>query len=74
LKSGRIIIAEESITISGWGSELASQLYENIFSILKTPIMRIGAEDCPIPSSKSQEYKVLPQSKDIITAIKELLQ
>ena len=73
LKSGRIIIAEESIKTSGWGSELSSQLYENIFSNLKKPIMRIGAEDSPIPSSKFQENKVLPQSKDIELGIKELM-
>ena len=35
--------------------------------------MRIGAEDSPIPSSKSQENKVLPQSKDIELGIKELM-
>ena len=56
--SGQVIIVEEGIRTSGWGSELASMIYENSFSSLKSEIKRIGALDLPIPSSKSIENTV----------------
>ncbi len=72
-ESGRIIIAEEGVRTSGWGAELASQIYEDSFDYLKKPIIRIGSKEFPIPSAKSLEDSVLPQSHDIEAAITKLL-
>lgn len=73
LKSKRVVIAEESPRTSGWGAELASQIYENAFQALNLPIVRIGAKDCPIPSSKDLEKETLPQTEDIKKSIYKLL-
>ncbi len=71
--SGQVIIVEEGIRTSGWGSELASIIYEKSFSSLKSEIKRIGALDLPIPSSKSIENTVLPQKNTIKNNILEFL-
>jgi pyruvate/2-oxoglutarate/acetoin dehydrogenase E1 component len=68
-ESKKLIIAEEAVCTSGWGAELASQVYENTFKLLLKPIQRIGAQESPIPSSKFLEEKVLPQASDIEAAI-----
>jgi len=68
-RSGRIVIAEEGVRTSGWGAELASQIYEIAFDALVKPIGRVGAKDLPIPSSKPLEDEVLPQVSDIEAAI-----
>ena len=74
-ESRRLIIAEEAVRSFGWGAELASQLYEDAFNILLTPIQRIGAKEFLIPSSKSLEEKILPQVSDIEALIyKQLAQ
>jgi pyruvate/2-oxoglutarate/acetoin dehydrogenase E1 component len=64
-ESGRVIIVEEGIKTSGWGAEMASQINERAFDKLKKAIVRIGAKEFPIPSSKTLEEKVLPQIHDI---------
>jgi pyruvate/2-oxoglutarate/acetoin dehydrogenase E1 component len=69
--SGRVIIAEEGVRISGWGAELASQIYENSFGDLVKPIKRIGTKEVPIPGSRALEDQVLPQVTDIEAAIYE---
>jgi len=69
--SGQVIIVEEGIRTSGWGSELASIIYEISFSSLKSEIKRIGALELPIPTSKSIENTVLPQKNTIINNILE---
>jgi pyruvate/2-oxoglutarate/acetoin dehydrogenase E1 component len=71
--SGKVLIVEEGIKSSGWGSEVASLLTENIFHELKMPIERIGASDTPIPSSRILEDHVLPQVDDIEFAINKLM-
>lgn len=72
-KSGRAIIVEESIVTGGWGAELSSQITENLFNDLKTPVARVGAKESPIPSSKTQEMDILPQVSDIVKNIKKIL-
>jgi pyruvate/2-oxoglutarate/acetoin dehydrogenase E1 component len=64
-ESGRVIIVEEGIKTSGWGAEMASQINEKVFHKLKKPIVRIGALEVPIPSSKTLEEEVLPQVHEI---------
>lgn len=68
-KSKRVVIVEEGIRAFGWGSEIASLLYENTFDILLKPIVRVGAKEFPIPSSRLLEEQVLPQTADIMMAI-----
>lgn len=68
-RSGRVVIAEESVLTSGWGAELASQVYEAGFGVVSKPIGRIGAKEIPIPGSRALEDEVLPQIKDIEAAI-----
>jgi len=68
-KSGRVVITEEGVRTSGWGAELASQLYEVAFGALVKPIERVGAKELPIPSSRPLEDQVLPQVADIEAAI-----
>ena len=68
-QSGRVVIAEEGVRTSGWGAELASQIYEAAFGDLGKPIGRVGAREVPIPSSGPLENQVLPQIADIEAAI-----
>ncbi len=68
-KSGRVVIAEEGVRTSGWGAELACQVYEAAYDALLKPIQRVGAEELPIPSSRPLEDQVLPQVADIEAAI-----
>jgi pyruvate/2-oxoglutarate/acetoin dehydrogenase E1 component len=68
-RTGKVVIVEESVRTSGWGAELACQITEKAFGYLKKPIVRVGAKELPIPSSKLLEDKILPQIIDIEEAL-----
>jgi len=64
-----IIIIEESPKSFGWGSEIVACLAENGLAGGKS-IVRVGADESPIPSSTLLENKMLPSIGDIIDKIK----
>lgn len=65
-----IIICEESIKTSGWGSEVSCQIRESKYVCNNVNILRIGSLPYPIPASKKLESMVLPQVNDIIKVVK----
>ena len=66
-----IITFEESPKSFGWGSEIIAYLVENGLAGKKN-IMRIGAEEFPIPSSSKLETDVLPGKGDINSFLKSV--
>jgi pyruvate dehydrogenase E1 component beta subunit len=72
-KTGRLIIAHEAHRSVGVGAEIASLVQEHAFDYLDAPIVRVGAMDIPIPSSKPLEDVVLPGAAQILAAIKQVV-
>ena len=64
-----IIIIEESSKSFGWGSEIVAYIAENKFAEGKS-IVRVGADEIPIPSSILLEKNILPSIGNIIDEIK----
>ena len=71
-KTGRVLIVEEACRTGGVGAEISALIAEYCLDVLEAPILRVAAADVPIPSSLELEKYVLPQSDDILKAIKEL--
>ncbi len=71
-KTGKVIIAHEAARNCGFGAELAARAAEEAFHYLDAPVRRVGGKDCPVPYCKDLEEEVLPQKKDIESAIREL--
>lgn len=65
-----VILIEESPKSYGWSSEIVSYMAEAGVADGKK-IVRIGAEETPIPSSTLLEKKVLPSINKIISVIKK---
>ena len=72
-KTGRLLVVHEAVKRSGYGAEIASIVAEKGFSYLKAPIKRLGGHPVPIPNNKTLESAAVPQVKDIIFEIKELI-
>lgn len=70
-KTGRVIIAHEAPKTLGFGAEIASQIYENCFYHLETPIIRVTGLDTPFPNCHEKEY--LPDKDKVKHAIKEII-
>jgi 2-oxoisovalerate dehydrogenase E1 component len=71
-KTGKLLIAHEAARNCGFGAELAARAAELAFHYLDAPVMRIGSEDCPVPYCKTLEDEVLPQKKDLESAMRAL--
>ena len=67
-----IIFIEESPVSYGWSSEIVAYLTE-IGSLDNKNVIRIGAEELPIPSAIQLEEEVLPSKKYIFYRIQQLL-
>ena len=65
----RLLIIDTGHKIMGVGSEILSQVQENLFKILKSPIKRLGMPDHPTPSSRGYMKNIYPNSYKICKII-----
>ncbi|MFH1953202.1 MAG: alpha-ketoacid dehydrogenase subunit beta [Pseudomonadota bacterium] len=71
-KTHRLVIAHEAVKSFGIGAEISAAVCEEIMDELDAPVMRVGAPYVPVPFSLEKAY--LPNSGDIIAAVKKTLE
>jgi len=64
-KTKRAIIVEEDHKTGGYGAQIASEIATECFYHLDAPILRIAAEDVPIPYNRKLELASIPTPKKI---------
>jgi 2-oxoisovalerate dehydrogenase E1 component len=72
VKTGRLLIVDESFAPCGVGAEIAAQLAERGFDELDAPIRRINGAHTPTPYSPPLEAAVVPSAEIIAKAIRDL--
>ncbi len=70
-KTGRVVISHEAHRRAGPGAEIAAVLAEEAIEYLDGPILRVGADNVPLPYSPELEQSVLPGVEDIVRAAKK---
>src|SRR3954467_3827373 len=71
-KTNRVLIVHEDTRTGGVAGEITARINENAFEWLDAPILRVTAADVPLPYSPPLEDYVLPQTLDIVTALRRL--
>ena len=71
-KTGRCIIVNEGNRTCGVAAEIIARINETVFEFLEAPIKRITGFDIPYPYFQVEEH-FLPESDEIVTAIKETI-
>jgi 2-oxoisovalerate dehydrogenase E1 component len=71
-KTNRVVIAHEDQLTCGFGAELAARIADELFAHLDAPVRRVAALDTPVAYYPDLEEEILPQSADVLKAIREL--
>ena len=72
-KTNRLVILEEAWPFGSVASEITYQVQENAFDYLDAPIQRITTADTPAPYSPVLLAEWLPNSNDVIKAVKKVM-
>ncbi len=72
-KTHRVLIAHEGHARCGFGADLAAQIQERCFDDLDAPVLRLCADDTPIPFAENLESATLPSAERIAARAMELL-
>ena len=54
-KTGRMVVVHEASTYMGIGAEIAAAVSESCFSVLRAPVLRVGAYNLPYPPAKVED-------------------
>jgi len=69
-RTGRAVVANEAPAMGGLGSELSARISQDCFNELSGPVVRVDGLDTPIPFSDELEQLVLPDTADVVSAIR----
>jgi 2-oxoisovalerate dehydrogenase E1 component beta subunit len=72
-KTNRLLIVHEDTRTGGIAGEITARVSETCFEWLDAPILRVTAADVPLPYSPPLEDYVLPQTSDIVRAVRRLV-
>lgn len=72
-KTGRCVVASQSISIASFTGEIASAIMEQAFDYLDAPVLRVGAKNGIAPQSHILEAAFLPNPNDIANAARSIL-
>ncbi|HET9705117.1 MAG TPA: dehydrogenase E1 component subunit alpha/beta [Vicinamibacterales bacterium] len=71
-RTSKVIVAHEDTLTCGFGAEIAARIGEELFDQLDAPVKRVAAMDCPVAYCPDLEEVILPQSADVLNAIRTL--
>lgn len=71
-RTNRVLIVHEDTRTGGIAGELTARINESCFAYLDAPVLRVTAHDVPLPYAPALEDFVLPQSDDIVLAVRRL--
>ena len=71
-KTNRVRVVHEDPRPGGVAGEITARINEMAFEWLDAPVLRVTAADVPLPYSPPLEDYVLPQTADIVKAVRRL--
>ena len=72
-KTGRLLIAHEAPTRGGFGAEIATIAAEELWELLRGPVVRVCGTNTPMPYAPELEGFVIPDARRIAAAARSLV-
>jgi len=72
-KTNRCVVVEEGWRVAGFGAEISDRVQRECFDALDSPVLRVTAEDVPMPYAKTLEKAYLPQPEKVAAAVRRVL-
>jgi acetoin:2,6-dichlorophenolindophenol oxidoreductase subunit beta len=72
-KTGRLLITHESVSVGGFGAEIAATVSEHLFKAMKAPVRRRAAPRIPISYAPPLEDMVRISEAQIIETVAEMM-
>ncbi len=72
-KTNRLLVVHEDTRTGGMAGEITARVSETCFEWLDAPVLRVTAADIPLPYAPPLEDYVLPQTADIVRAVRRLV-
>ncbi len=72
-KTNRAVVVSEDISRGGVTAELSTLIMDKAFDYLDAPVVRVAADNTPIPFGPAAEKRVIPQVEDIKKAVYQVL-
>jgi pyruvate/2-oxoglutarate/acetoin dehydrogenase E1 component len=72
-KTGRLVVVNEGHLTGGFTAEVAARVQRHAFDWLDAPIMQVATEDVPLPYSGPLELEAIPNERDIVNAVLEIV-
>ncbi|MFM7174877.1 MAG: alpha-ketoacid dehydrogenase subunit beta [Caldilinea sp.] len=73
-RTHRIVVVTEDTRRAGVGAELMATILEEGFDELDAPVIRVCAVDTPIPFAPAAQDHAIPNTADILAAIRRVLE
>jgi pyruvate dehydrogenase E1 component beta subunit len=73
-KTGRMVVVDGGWRTCGVAAEVSALVSENCFEYLKAPVKRVTLPDTPAPASSVLEKEYYKTSKNIVLAVKEIME
>jgi 2-oxoisovalerate dehydrogenase E1 component len=71
-KTNRVLVAYEDTRSWGYGAEIAARIADELFEQLDAPVRRVAATDTFVAYQPKLEDEILPQTEDIVRAVRAL--
>jgi pyruvate/2-oxoglutarate/acetoin dehydrogenase E1 component len=69
-KTHRLLVVSEGARTGGFAAEVMARMYEEVFDFLDAPIVRLTAEDVPLPYNGRLEMLAIPDEAKIVSAVR----